>query len=125
MDQELIRELHLLHERVCDALGSPVRLMIFYALHKQPRYVSDLAAELNLPQPTISRHLKILRDRGLVMTQREGPAVYYTLADERVISALDLMRGVMRDRIFKQAKIAQGSVYEDLPSSEEQLDAQT
>jgi ArsR family transcriptional regulator len=123
MDQELIRELHLLHERVCDALGSPVRLMIFYALRNQPRYVSDLAAELNLPQPTISRHLKILRDRGLVSTQREGPAVYYTLADERVIMALDLMRGVMRDRILKQVEIAHGSLHEDVQSSEEQPSA--
>lgn len=106
MDNELIRELQLLHERVCDALGSPVRLMIFYALSNQPRYVSDLADELNLPQPTVSRHLKILRDRGLVTARREGPTVYYALADERVITALDLMRAVMRDRILKQAEIA-------------------
>jgi ArsR family transcriptional regulator len=119
MDSELVRELHLLHERVCDALGSPVRLMIFYALRNQPRYVSDLAAELSLPQPTVSRHLKILRDRGLVITQREGPAVYYALADVRVLEALDLMRGVMRDRILKQAAIAHGSV----PTSEEHPNA--
>jgi DNA-binding transcriptional ArsR family regulator len=118
VDQELIRELHLLHERVCDALGSPVRLMIFYALHNQPRYVSDLAAELNLPQPTVSRHLKILRDRGLVSTQREGPAVYYTLADDRIIMALDLMRGVMRDRILKQVEIAQGGTHDTLTSAD-------
>ena len=32
MDQELVKEFHLLHEQVCDALGSPVRLMIFYPL---------------------------------------------------------------------------------------------
>ena len=119
MEQELIRELHLLHERVCDALGSPVRLMIFYALLDQPRYVSDLAAELNLPQPTVSRHLKILRDRGLVLTQREGTAVFYSLADERVIAALDLMRGVMRDRILNQVEIAHASPREELPPPKE------
>jgi ArsR family transcriptional regulator len=119
VDSELTRELHLLHEQVCDALGSPVRLMIFYALHNQPRYVSDLAAELELPQPTVSRHLRILRDRGLVITQREGPAVYYTLADERVIAALDLMRGVMRDRILKQVEIAHGTAHDSISFSEE------
>ena len=113
MDQELISELHLLHERVCDAVGSPVRLMIFYALSGQPRYVSDLAEELNLPQPTVSRHLKILRDRGLVTAKREGPAVYYALADQRLITALDLMRGVMRDRILKQVEIAHASAHEE------------
>lgn len=113
MDQELIQELRLLHERVCDAVGSPVRLMIFYALSSQPRYVSDLADELNLPQPTVSRHLKILRDRGLVTAQRKGPAVYYALADQRLIAALDLMRGVMRDRILQQIEIAYATTHDD------------
>ena len=73
MDIELVKELNLLHEQVCDALGSPIRLMIFYALGKEARYVTDLADELNLPQSTVSRHLRVLRERGLVTAQREGP----------------------------------------------------
>ena len=105
MDAELIKELNLLHEQVCDALGSPIRLMIFYALSQKSRYVSDLAAELNLPQPTISRHLRVLRERGLVTAQREGPAVYYALADERVMQALELMRTVLRERLRRQVEI--------------------
>ncbi len=105
MDAELVKELHLLHEQVCDALGSPVRLMIFYALSSGARYVTDLAEELELPQSTVSRHLRVLRERGLVTAQREGPAVYYALADERVMQALDLMRSVLRDRLQRQAEI--------------------
>ncbi len=107
MNEELVNELHLLHEQVCDALGSPIRLMIFYALSSKSHYVSDLAEELNLPQPTVSRHLKVLRERGLVTAHREGPAVYYALADERVMEALELMRSVLRDRLHKQAKITE------------------
>ena len=109
MDEELVKELHLVHEQVCDALGSPIRLMIFYALSGKSRYVSDLAAELDLPQPTVSRHLKVLRERGLVNTRRDGPAVYYELADERVMEALELMRTVLRDRLRKQARITEKS----------------
>lgn len=105
MDVELVKELHLLHEQVCDALGSPVRLMIFYALSSGARYVTDLADELDLPQSTVSRHLRVLRERGLVTAHREGPAVYYALADERVMEALDLMRSVLRDRVQRQAEI--------------------
>lgn len=105
MDRELTREIHLLHERVCDALSSPIRIMILYALNDQSRYVIDLAAELGVPQPTISRHLKVLRERGLVTARREGPSVYYTLGDERIIDALELMRGVLRDRLLQQTRI--------------------
>ncbi|MCC6805506.1 MAG: winged helix-turn-helix transcriptional regulator [Anaerolineae bacterium] len=109
MDDELVQELHLVHEQVCDALGSPIRLMIFYALSSGSRYVSDLADELDLPQPTVSRHLKVLRERGLVTTRRDGPAVYYELADARVIQALELMRSVLRDRLHRQAQITENS----------------
>lgn len=105
MDMNLIREIYLLHEQVCDALSSPIRIMILYALSHQSRYVIDLAAELDLPQPTVSRHLKVLRERGLVTARREGPSVYYALGDERIIDALELMRGVLRDRLLEQTRL--------------------
>jgi ArsR family transcriptional regulator len=109
MDAELVKELELLHEQVCDALGSPIRLMIFYALASRSRYVSDLAEELDLPQPTVSRHLRVLRERGLVTVRREGPAVYYALADDRVMQALDLMRAVLRDKVRRQSQITESA----------------
>jgi len=107
MDAELIKELALLHEQVCDALGSPIRLMIFYALNEGSRNVTDLAEELDLPQPTVSRHLRVLRERGLVSARRDGPAVYYALTDKRVMQALDLMRDVLRDRVRRQVQITE------------------
>ncbi len=107
MDEKTVKELSLLHDQVCDALGAPARLMIFYALKNGPRYVNDLAAELDMPQPTVSRHLKILRERALVTAQRDGPAVYYSLSDPRIIDALDLLRSVMRDRLLRQSQVAE------------------
>ncbi len=107
MEVQLVQEIGLLHEQVCHALGDPTRLLILYALSKQPRYVSELAAELDIPQPTISRHLKILRERALVGTARDGNAVYYALTDNRIIDALDLLRGILRDRVLKQARLTE------------------
>lgn len=107
MDELLVQEIELLYSRVCHALGDPKRLMILYALSQGPRYVGELATELDLPQPTVSRHLKILRDRCLVTASREGTAVSYSLTDERVIQALDLLRGVLRDRIMEQARLVE------------------
>jgi DNA-binding transcriptional ArsR family regulator len=107
MDAQLVQEIDLLHGEVCHALGDPKRLMILYAISSHPRYVSELAEELGVPQPTVSRHLKILRDRSLVKTTREGAAVYYSLVDERIIQALDLMRAMLRTRIQQQARLAE------------------
>ncbi len=107
MDQQIVKEVEMLHAQVCLALDDPKRLLILYALSQQSRYVSELAVELSCPQPTISRHLKVLRERGLVTTERDGAAVYYSLTDERIIQALDLMRAMLRDRMVQQADLAE------------------
>jgi ArsR family transcriptional regulator len=95
-------ELSLLHANVCQALGDPKRILILYALHHRPRHVSALARDLDLPQPTISRHLRVLRQCALVHTAREGAAVVYQLADPRVIDVLDTMRQVLRGALSRQ-----------------------
>ncbi len=117
MDKQLVKEIELLHEQVCLALGDPTRLLILYALSKQPRYVSELAAELDIPQPTVSRHLKILRERALVETTRDGSAVYYALTDDRIIQSLDLLRGLLRDRVLKQAHLVEFHALDNKPES--------
>lgn len=91
----LRREIYQLHAEICQALSDPNRILILYELRDGPRNVGDLAESLHLSQPTVSRHLKVLRDRRMVLTERNGTSVYYTIADKRVIEALDLLRGVL------------------------------
>ncbi len=105
MEEPTLDELTLLHANVCQALGDPKRILILYALHERPRHVSMLAEDLDIPQPTVSRHLKILRQRALVTTEREGPAVYYHLADPRIIEILNSMRQLLRDAFSRQTGV--------------------
>jgi ArsR family transcriptional regulator len=98
-------ELELLHVRVCQAVTDPKRIRIMYALHEQPQHVSALAELLEMPQPTVSRHLSVLRQRALVITDRDGNIVNYRLADTRIIQILELMRQVLRDAIERQARL--------------------
>jgi ArsR family transcriptional regulator len=105
VEQHLEKEIHELHAGLCSALADPTRLMILYALAESAHSVNDLAEHLGLPQPTTSRHLKILRDRGLVAPLRSGANVIYSLADTRLIDALDLLRAVMRDIFDRRAAV--------------------
>ena len=57
-----LEELNRLHANLCQAVADPKRILIIYALHDHPRNVSTLAADLEIPQPTVSRHLRVLRD---------------------------------------------------------------
>lgn len=103
-----IEELNLLHAEVCQALGDPKRLNILYALNERPRNVSQLAADLDMPQPTVSRHLQTLRERHLVIAERDGAAVIYHLAEPRVIVVLDTMRQILRDSLARQTGLVAG-----------------
>ncbi len=107
--QTLAQEISQLEADFCFALSDPTRILILYALAEMPRNVTDLAKELNAVQPTTSRHLKVLRERGLVYTVRQGTTIVYHLADKRLIQALDLLRTVMRDRLAYRANLMEES----------------
>jgi ArsR family transcriptional regulator len=92
---------------MCQGLADPTRILILYFLADGPRYVTELAEMLNASQPTASRHLKILRERGLVTATREGNSVYYALRDRRIVQALDLLRAVMADTLAERAGLAE------------------
>lgn len=105
MSQPPIEELNLLHAHVCQALGDPTRLQILYALNIEPTRVTTLAESLDLPQSSVSRHLAVLRQRSLVIAERNGTEVIYRLADERIIEVLDMMRQVLRDALDRQSSL--------------------
>ena len=102
----LTQEISELHANICSGLADPKRILILYALNEKPRNVSDLATEVGISQPAASRHLNILRERGMVVAQREGQSMVYQLADPRVIQALDLLRAVLGDKLRSQATLA-------------------
>lgn len=100
-------EIDLLHNHMCKAIGSPTRILILYALNEQPRNVTSLAEALDTPQPTISRHLALLKQRGIVTSKRDGASVIYQMADRRIVEALDLMRQVLHQSVAaKQASLS-------------------
>ncbi|MCJ7535474.1 MAG: metalloregulator ArsR/SmtB family transcription factor [Anaerolineales bacterium] len=103
----LTQEITALHAGICSALADPRRILMLYALKDKPRNVSELADELGISQPTASRHLNLLRERGLVTAKRDGQSVVNTLADKRIIDALDLLRGVLASNLQSQAALAE------------------
>ena len=107
MNPSLQDEVNLLHSELCGALADPKRILILYALSDNSMNVSELVQALAFPQPTISRHLKTLRERGLVTATRDGQSVYYALTDKRVIEALDILRSVLADLLDNQRTLAQ------------------
>lgn len=70
-------------------LASPVRLALIAELDdKGERCVHELVDALDISQPLVSQHLKILRDARIVKAGRRGREMVYTLADEHVTTIL-------------------------------------
>ena len=107
MNRTLEAEVTQLHADICAGLADPNRILILYALSQSSRNVTELCNELEMPQPLVSRHLKVLRDRGMATTERHGAVVVYSLGDKRLIEALDLLRAVMHANISRRAKLIQ------------------
>jgi len=100
------QEISQLEANLCYAFVDPTRIRILYALNEHPHNVNELTSEIGTNQPKISRHLKVLRDLGLVHTTRQGVTITYELSDVRLIDALDILRGVLRDSLVIKANMA-------------------
>lgn len=76
------------------ALGDPVRLAMLAALAAAGREAicaCDFVAVTAKAQPTVSHHLKVLREAGLVEAERRGTWVWYRLVPSRLEEARDLL----------------------------------
>lgn len=73
------------------ALSHEYRLLLLCLLSEQEMSVSELERALDLRQANVSQQLARLRSDELVTTRREGKAVYYSIADERVRRTVGLM----------------------------------
>ncbi len=67
------------------AMGSPLRLRLLHALEGRELSVSELVEEVGSQQATVSNQLRVLWQAGLVTRRRAGLAVYYGLADARML----------------------------------------
>jgi len=73
------------------AIGHPVRLMIVMGLAKKECNVTKICEGLDLPQATISRHLALLRNLGIVEGVRDGHEICYKLADKIIAKVVEVL----------------------------------
>jgi protein-tyrosine-phosphatase/DNA-binding transcriptional ArsR family regulator len=79
---------------IARALGDPLRLRIVELLAGEQLCVSHLAAELEAPQPLVSHHLKVLREAGLLATDRYRYWTYYRLRPDALLELATWLRGI-------------------------------
>ncbi|HMK66626.1 MAG TPA: metalloregulator ArsR/SmtB family transcription factor [Thermodesulfobacteriota bacterium] len=70
------------------SLSDENRLRILLSLNNGKKSVNRIVEELELSQPLVSHHLKELKRSLLVKVERQGPFIYYEMADRRIVDIL-------------------------------------
>jgi DNA-binding transcriptional ArsR family regulator len=86
--------LHALPGDPFDALGDPNRRAIVELLAAGDRSVSELAGELPISRPAVSRHLRLLKEAGLVADRAEGTRRLYRLDDEGIAAVREYLEQI-------------------------------
>jgi len=79
------------------SLSDGNRLRILVLISNGRKSVSAIVEALELSQPLVSHHLKELKRSLMVKVEREGPFVYYELADSRILNVLQILSDVATD----------------------------
>jgi len=81
------------------ALADPTRLRILNTLMQGESSVGELTASTGLEQPSVSRHLIVLRREGIVVRRAEGNRAYYRIEDPTVTRLFGLVCGGLVERL--------------------------
>jgi len=92
--------------KIFNALSDPIRLEIIEFLRDGEKCVCEITPHLKLLQPVVSRHLKILKDAGLVKRRKKGTWHMYSIADPDVCDVIDRLTpelvAALKQRIIEQ-----------------------
>lgn len=76
------------------ALGNPLRIRILELLRAGPMSVNQIQEATEAPGSSVSQQLAVLRGRGIVVTERRGTTIIYSVADAELFELLDVARRI-------------------------------
>lgn len=91
-----------LKSKIFNALADPARLEIIDFLRNGEKCVCEIIPHLGLVQPVVSRHLKILKDSGIVRDRKEGTKRFYSLTNPKICRVIDAITPELASKLTEQ-----------------------
>lgn len=88
-------------------LSEPMRLRILHELKMEELNVGELVSKLKCSQPSVSKHLKVLLESGIVARRPVGTSAYYRIAEPVIFQLCDLMCSSLEIQLREKARTAQ------------------
>ena len=84
---------------ILKALAHPTRLFIVEKLSNKPHCVNELTKMIGVDMSTVSKHLSILKNSGLIIDEKRGKQVFYSLRMHCVLNFLDCVEDVLKEQV--------------------------
>ena len=104
-ESETAKEIYRLHAGLCKTLADPTRLEILNLLKDEEKSVGELVTLTGVRQATMSQHLAVLRQRGVVLTRKDGATIYYSIKNPKIIEAYEIIKAVLFEQINEMKKL--------------------
>lgn len=103
--KESIRSRYEARAKILKAMAHPSRLLIIEELQKKERCVNELTAMVGADTSTVSKHLSVLRNAGLVIDEKRANCIYYTLRCACILDFISCVEDVLAAKAEDHKKI--------------------
>jgi len=104
-----LKAVYRMHAELCKALANEHRQAILHAIGDSEKCVGDLAAEIGISVHNVSQHLRVLKERRLVGSRKDGQTVYYHVTNMKFIQACALIREALVEQHLAQGESLQAA----------------
>ncbi|MGD2273066.1 MAG: metalloregulator ArsR/SmtB family transcription factor [Desulfobacterales bacterium] len=96
---------------ICHVFGSTHRVLIAWVLGEEEMSVSDIANAVDSSMQNVSQHLRLMKDKGILQSRRDGRSIYYRIADNVLTKNCPIFqdREKMRFHINSDSKTKKGA----------------
>jgi DNA-binding transcriptional ArsR family regulator len=86
-----IHQLARQQAELCSVLGNSRRVLILWYLAKREMCVGEIAKEIGTTLQNASQHLRLMKDKNVVKSRREGQTIYYRIADNEIMEKCSVL----------------------------------
>ncbi|MDD5712021.1 MAG: metalloregulator ArsR/SmtB family transcription factor [Smithellaceae bacterium] len=100
-----VRQQHVARAKIIKAMAHPSRLFIIEELHDKERCVGELTEMIGVDASTVSKHLTVLKNAGLVMDEKRGNSIFYTLRCPCIMDFIGCVEDVLSTNAEENAAV--------------------
>ena len=101
------------HAEMCKVFTSPVRVEIMDILRNGKKSVNELVHITGGNQSNVSQHLQIMKEKGIVIAEKKGNQVFYSLSNPKISEAFGILKEILTDQLAES-----GALYRSISPTE-------